>query len=191
MDHDFDFATAGAMRTAAFLSFACVLTLLVQTGFISTLPDPWRFFPLFLIAGVIVLQEKSLSLGSVWLASGGLIMEARGLGTGLALAAFAASFVAVFLASGVFAKRSLFALVGVTVSTALVYGGVRLAYLLVLHIFTPIEFSLGSLIAQMLYTALFSLIGAIFIGTYVRRFRDWSRTWFVRRPDSYDTSSLT
>lgn len=179
------------MKMAFLYSLACLGTLLIQTGFIHSLPDPWRLFPLSLISGVIVLHERSWPLGVLWIAASGIMFESRGLGPGLALASCIAAVVAAFLVTGVFAKRSWFALVGVMVGTVVTFWFSRFSILLLLNIFTPAQYHLGLFLRQGVTTMVFAVIGIVVLGTFVRRFTRWSRWWFVRQPDIYDPSTFT
>ncbi len=191
MDYGAYFTPAKPMKMAFLYSLACVGVLLIQTGFIHSLPDPWRLFPLFLISGVILLHERSWPLGALWIVMGGIILESRGLGAGLALASAVAAVAATFLVTGVFAKRSGFALIGVMVGTVTAFWLSRFILLFLFNVFTTASHDLASLLGQGIITLLFAVIGSVLLGTFVRRFTRWSRLWFVRRPDIYDPSPFT
>lgn len=168
------------------LGFILVLTL--QTGAVASLPEPWRFFPLGLIVGVVLLHERSVVLGAVWLSMFGLVLEVRGLGAGLGFAGVCSAAIASALVIGVFAKRSFWALLSVAGITAITFVLARLVWLGGLSILTEQTFGLGELFKQGLSTVLMAIIGIVIFGAYLRRLIKWSRDKFVRKGQLYDIS---
>ena len=141
---------ARRMITNALYAVLFIITLALQTGAVASLPEPYRLFPLALVMGVIVLHERSLVLGALWLSLSGFILEARGLGDGLAIAGIVASLAAITLALSVFVKRSFWALLGVGIGTAVTYVVARILWLFVWVIFTRTPVQFGSCL---LYTS--------------------------------------
>lgn len=173
-----------------YIVYACLLivTLALQAGVVTSLPDPYRLFPLALVVGVIVLHERSLMLGALWIAASGFILEMRGLGDGLAFAGLVAAGVAVALTVSVFAKRSFWALLGIGIGTAIAYSLARLLWFVVLILFTRSEEDIADLFEQSLAMILMMIIGVILFGAYIRRFMRWSRNKFVSKGQLYDIS---
>jgi hypothetical protein len=176
------------MITNGLYALLFLITLLIQTGGIASLTEPWRLFPLALVMGVIVLHERSLVLGALWIAMSGFVLEARGLGDGLAFAGIVASLTAVSLALAVFAKRSFWALLGVGLGTAVAYVLARLAWLVLWVAFTRVQVQFGTLIEQSVTVVLMTLLGVFIFGAYIRRFLRWSRDKFVSKGQFYDIS---
>gem|GEM_PF-2260295 len=176
------------MITNALYAVLFIITLALQTGAVASLPEPYRLFPLALVMGVIVLHERSLVLGALWLSLSGFILEARGLGDGLAIAGIVASLAAITLALSVFVKRSFWALLGVGIGTAVTYVVARILWLFVWVIFTRTPVQFGSLIEQSVAVVLLAILGIFIFGAYIRRFLRWSRDKFVSKGQLYDIS---
>jgi len=179
---------ARRMITNALYAVLFIITLALQTGAVASLPEPYRLFPLALVMGVIVLHERSLVLGALWLSLSGFILEARGLGDGLAIAGIVASLAAITLALSVFVKRSFWALLGVGIGTAVTYVVARILWLFVWVIFTRTPVQFGSLIEQSVAVVLLAILGIFIFGAYIRRFLRWSRDKFVSKGQLYDIS---
>jgi hypothetical protein len=176
------------MITNLFLAGLFLLSLMLQTGLVASAPSPLHLFPLLLVAGVILLHERSLVLGVLWIATAGITLEALGLGDGLAFAGLVASAAAAGLALLLFAKRSFWALLGVGSGTIGVFLVARLLWLAVLSAFTTHAFAFGSLVSQSLTTFWLGILGIFLFGAYIRRFLRWSRDKFVRKGQTYDIS---
>ena len=54
-----------------------LLTMMLQTGAVASLPAPYRLFPLGLVVGVILLHERSMLLGVLWIVASGFLLEIR------------------------------------------------------------------------------------------------------------------
>ena len=188
MDHGARLASPRPMMTNIIYAIMFMLTMAVQTGAIASLPEPLRFFPLALVIGVIVLHERSLSLGAAWIVIAGVILEARGLSDGAAIASLVAAVVAVVLAVLVFAKRSFWALLGVGGGTAIAYVVARLGWLTLGLVFTRQSLHLGQIAEQSVTIVLMALLGMVVFGAYIRRFLRWSRDKFVSKGQLYDVS---
>lgn len=165
-----------------------LLTMLLQTAAIPSLPPPLRLFPLALVIGVVVLHERSLLLGVLWIALAGVILEVRGLGEGLAVAAIVAAGSALALAIFVFAKRSFWALMGVGAGTVLAYVLARVIWLSIIAAFTERSLHVAELFQQGLLTVIVAVIGVFIFGAYIRRFLRWSRDKFVSKGQLYEIS---
>jgi hypothetical protein len=127
-------------------------------------------------------------MGALWIAVSGLVLEARGLGDGLAVASLAAAAMAVTLTLSVFAKRSFWALLGVGGGTAVAYVSARLVWLLVWVAFSQQQVHFGALIKQSVTLVLMAVLGVFLFGAYIRRFLKWSRDKFVSKGQVYDIS---
>lgn len=189
MDDTAHFAAARGMMKS--FAYACLfmVTLVLQTGAVASLPAPYRLFPLLLVVGVIILHERSLVLGTAWLALAGIVLEARGLGDGLAVAGLVSAGVAAGLAVSVFAKRSFWALLGVGGGTAVAYVAARLVWLALWAALTQTSRDFGTLIGQGGVVILLALLGVFLFGAYIRRFLRWGRNKFVSKGQLYDISS--
>ena len=165
-----------------------LLTMMLQTGAVASLPAPYRLFPLGLVVGVILLHERSMLLGVLWIVASGFLLEIRGLGDGLAFAAMVAAATATLLALSVFATRSFWALLGIAAGTAVMYVVARLLWFAGVVVLTPEQIHFSVLIEQGLTTILLMMIGAILFGAYIRRFLRWSRDRFVSKGQLYDIS---
>lgn len=181
-------ASPGTMTVNIVYALLFLGTMVLQTAAVASLPEPYRLFPLALVIGVIVLHERSLVLGSLWIGVSGFILEARGLGEGLAFAGVVAAVAAVVLTLSVFAKRSFWALLGVGMSTAFVYVIARLLWLAVWAMFTQTQIGLGPLFKQGLTLMLLATIGVFIFGAYLRRLLRWTRDKFVSKGQFYDIS---
>jgi hypothetical protein len=188
MDDVTDFASPRRMMTNALYAVFFLVTMTLQTGVVASLPEPYRLFPLALVLGVIVLHERSLFLGTLWLAASGFVLEARGLGDGLAWAGLVAAAAAAALALSVFAKRSFWALLGIGGGTAVAYVSARLLWLLVWVAFTREQIHFGNLIEQSFILVGMAIFGVFVFGAYIRRFLRWSRDKFVSKGQLYDVS---
>lgn len=165
-----------------------LLSLVLQSAGLASLPDPWRLFPLTLVLGVIVLHERSLLLGASWIALSGCILELRGLGDGLAFAGIVAAGIAVGLSLSVFAKRSFWALLGIGAGSALGFVLARLLWIGGFALLAASDLHLQAELREASMTVVLAVLGLIFFGAYVRRFLRWSRDKFVSKGQLYDIS---
>jgi hypothetical protein len=188
MDHGFDFAATWNMTRYVWYGLAFFLVFLTHLSVISVLPAPLRFFPLSLVAGVIVLHERSLFIGATWIALSGIVYELWGLGAGDLVASCVAAVVAVLLATLVFAKRSFWALLGIGLGTVTSFVVARWLWLAVWAIFSLQTFHLQSVLTDGLTTLWTAVIGTFVFGAYVRRFATWFRVRFVRREPDYEVA---
>lgn len=188
MDYGLDSASPRPMMTNALYGLMFLITLACQTTVIASWPEPWRFFPLALVIGVIILHERSLVLGAIWIGFSGVVLEWRGLGDGLAIAGLAAAGVGSALALSVFAKRSFWALLGVGGGSALAYVTARFLWLGTLVAVSPYQLTLTRLFEQSLSVVIMAVFGVVIFGAYLRRFLRWSRDKFVSKGQLYDIS---
>ncbi len=103
------------------LGFVCSSILAVTL--IPSLPAPFAYTPLMLILGVIVLHRVSIAHGVVWLLLSGVLFlhgDNMPLHT---MSYIAAAIVGAFFAARTFAKRSVYALLGL----GTIVGGVFIA----------------------------------------------------------------
>ena len=176
------------MITNLWYGLMFLAALVCQTAVISAWPEPFRFFPLTLVLGVIILHERSLVLGVIWISLAGAILEARGLGSGLAIGSLVAALAAAGLALSVFAKRSFWALLGVGVGSALAFTLCRAGVIVFLAAFREQSLMFGRVLEQGLWVFVLAVIGVIIFGAYLRRLLTWSRDKFVSRGQLYDIS---
>ena len=176
------------MITSGLYSLLLIITLAVQAGLIASLPLPFRLFPLAMVVGIILLHERSVVLGAVWLLMTGVVLEARGLGGGLAIAGATSALVAVLLVNFVFAKRSFWALLGIAAGTSLSFVLARWSWLLLMSMITDQTIQFDHLVRQGLTMVALTVAGVFIFGMYIRRFIRWSRNKFVSKEQLYDIS---
>lgn len=186
MDDSSGFTAARIMMASLAYAAIFLLALIFQLGFVASLPPPWGYFPLMLVIGIIVLQERSVMFGVLWLVTAGLIQEFLGLGPGVFFASLVAAGVATALALLFFAKRSFWALLGVGAGTALAYLSARLIWLIGLQAFISTEVYFTGMLAQGWHTFWLAMLGIFVFGAYLRRLIRWSRHKFVRKDQVYD-----
>ncbi len=170
--------------------YACafVLTMSLETAVIASLPEPWRLLPLALVFGILILQERSLVLGAVWIALSGVVLEARGLGHGLAFAGLVAASVGVLLATFLFAKKSFWALLGMSIGTAVTYVIARAIWLSLWFGFKHPEGVGYGLFSHSLTMVMLTIFGVVVCGLYLRRLLRFTHDRFVRKGTTYDIS---
>jgi hypothetical protein len=176
------------MISNIFFALLFLLSVVLQAALVASVPAPWHLFPLVLVLGVILLHERSLALGLLWIAASGLVLEARGLGDGLAAASLVATVAAAGLATVLFAKRSFWALLGVGAGTLAAFLLARIGWVAGLSLFTGGRLALGPLVGQSVTTFWLGIVGIFVFGAYLRRFIRWSRDKFVRPGKTYDIS---
>lgn len=169
-------------------AIAFLLAIVVQTAGVTSLPLPLQLFPLALVLGIIILHERSLLLGTIWIALSGVVLQILGLGDGLAIASGAAALAAAGLALSIFAKRSFLALLGVSGGSALVYVTTRILWLGLVAVFTDRSIDINALLHQASLIVFQAVLGVFVFGAYIRRFARWSRDKFVSKAQLYDVS---
>ena len=149
------------------LFLALFAVVLIEDGFISSLPYPLSLTPLVFVLGVLLYHFTRPSLGCVWLIAAGALLDFIGLpGSSHLLAYATAGLVGLFLDRRVFTNHSLYAMIGLgtsmwTVSSLIeeIWMAVRQAMIgrpLLLAFFSEIfwtrlfVFSLALLVAFML-----------------------------------------
>lgn len=99
------------------LFLALFIVILVEDGFISSLPYPLSFLPLAFVCGVLLYHFTRPSLGCVWLATAGALLDFVALpGPPHFLAYATAGLVGLFLDRRVFTNHSLYAMIGLGAS---------------------------------------------------------------------------
>lgn len=166
----------------------CIFMIALQASAITSLPEPLRYFPLTLVTGVIILHERSLLTGAVWIFLAGLILEAWGLGVGLTFASLLAAIAAAVLAVFVFAKRSFWALMGVGTGTVVTYVIGRWVWLVGSAALSPKIVNPSHVLTEGLTTIVLAILGTFVFGAYARRFVRWFRDKFMRRLPDYDVA---
>ncbi len=170
------------MTRAIAYACLCLVTLTFQVTVMASLPEPFRLLSLPLILGIIILHERSLVLGSLWLAVFGLILEFQGLGSGYAFAGLVSAVSALGLAVSVFAKRSLWALLGLAGTTTSIYILSRWLWLVFVGLITNKTLSfnhVGVNLEQGLISISLSVLAVFIFGAYIRRLAKWFGTRFV------------
>ncbi len=176
------------MMRPAWYALALWITLTVQTTAVASLSAPLQFFPLALVVGLIVLHERSLSLGVTWIVVSGLILEARGLGSGLGVASCVAGCVAAFLATFIFAQRSFWALLGVAGGSAIAYVLARILWLAMSGVFTGSKLPFGEIAENSLQIVAMIVAGVFVFGAYIRRLIRSMHDRFVSKGQIYEIS---
>lgn len=101
------------------ISFVCT-SLLAATA-VPSLPVPLAFFPLMLGGGILVMNRVNVLHGALWLALSGIVLGVIGTAPGRLSAYIVTAAVGLVLADRVFAKRSVYALLGLGVSMGTVF----------------------------------------------------------------------
>lgn len=177
------------MIGSAFYGALCLLTVVLQATLIASWPDPLKFFPLTLIAGVIILHERSVLFGTVWISLSAAYLEWHGLGDGYFIAGLVASLTGAGLVLLVFSKRSVWALLGVAVSCATAFVLARVMWLTTLAAITERPAASASELASFsVWTIFLTGFGVFIFGVYIRRFLRWSKAKFMSRGRLYEVS---
>lgn len=188
MDNGIYFTATRPMTRYVMYAGAFFLAVVVQVSVISVLPGVLRLFPLALVSGVIVLHERSLFVGAVWIAMSGFVIELWGLGAGYTLASVVAASVAVILATLVFAKRSFWALLGIGFGAAAGFAVARWLWFAVWAMFSAKQIALLAVLSDGWGIVWTATLGTFVFGAYVRRFAHWFRGRFVRREPEYEVA---
>lgn len=101
----------------AWLALTFVLTSLLATTAVPSLPLPFALFPLMLMSGILVMHRLGVVHGAVWLVLAGVVLELVGTAPGRVVAYGLAAIVGVVATERVFAKRSVYALLGLGFTT--------------------------------------------------------------------------
>ena len=187
---DYDVHSTSAWPMTSFISgLGFALALMVQVALIASLPAPWRFFPLLLICGIILLYERLLVIGCIWLVFQGLILELFGLGHGYVVASGATAAVGVGLVEYLFAKRSFWAMLGVALGCTLTFILVRTVWLVIFDLLLRQTGHVSSIFSSDLWVLGFAVSGVFIFGAYIQRSLAWLKRKFMSRGRFYEISS--
>jgi hypothetical protein len=114
------------MREAIYLALGFFVTLFIASCVVPSLPYPLYYTPLITITGLLVLQRGIIGAGLAWLIIGNLLLATNHVSPQTLLPQLAATVIAAFFATRVFATRSVYALMGLGLLTGLVIGLVTL-----------------------------------------------------------------
>lgn len=176
------------MITNALYGLLLLVALAFQTSVLTSLTDPYRLFPLTLVIGIVIMYERSLILGGIWIIMAGGILDARGLGEGLLVSSVVATLVSAGLIYFVLSKRSFWSLFGVGGGVALAYVVTKLIWSAGLAAFTHERFDLSSSLRQGLMIGVMITLGVFALGVIRRRLLTWSQQRFMRKENLYAIS---
>lgn len=101
------------------VGFICASLLAVTA--VPSLPVPFAYLPLMLMCGILVMNRVSVIHGAIWLVLSGGVLGLTGTAPERLLAYVATAAVGLMLADRVFAKRSVYALLGLGVTMGAVF----------------------------------------------------------------------
>lgn len=174
---------------AAIQALALWVGVIVQASFMASLGEPWASVPLMLVAGIILLHERSLPWGVWWLVMSGILLEWRGLGFGLTLAYTGAAIITVLLVTSVFAKRSLAGLFGVAVVGAISFLLLRCLGDIIWNVAHAEDWFLGLSLRDFLFVSIVVPVLVVAVSVARRRLARIAGTSLISRDDIYGFSS--
>lgn len=101
------------MRGAILLALGFVVSYMLATTLVPSLPEPLAYAPLMLACGLLVMHRAGSVVGGAWMLLGGILIA----GPGTFWLAVVAAVVGGVLAERVFAARSVYALLGLGAAT--------------------------------------------------------------------------
>lgn len=99
------------------LAVGFIITSLLATTAVPSLPVPFAYLPLMLGGGILVMNRVNVVHGALWLVLSGVVLQAAGTAPGRLVGYAIAALVGYVLAERVFAKRSVYALIGLGLTT--------------------------------------------------------------------------
>ena len=160
----------------AWLAIGFILASLLAGTAVPSLPVPFAYLPLMLMCGILVMNRVNVVHGALWLVLSGVVLGATGIAPGRLLAYIATAIAAFVLAERVFAKRSVYALIGLGASAGLVFVCVELLHRLVSNLLNS-KRVVGMSAGEALWTLMLLLIG-LYVGFVVTVM---VRRWIGRR----------
>ncbi|MEK7459011.1 MAG: hypothetical protein AAB663_01250 [Patescibacteria group bacterium] len=110
------------------LALSFILASIIATTAIPSLPEPFVFLPIMLAGGIVVMNRIGVVQGTLWLVLSSVVLATAGTSSGRVVTTLIATAVGVVLAERVFAKRSVYALLGLGATTGAVYVVLGLAH---------------------------------------------------------------
>lgn len=162
------------------LGLGFILASIFATTVVPSLPEPLVFFPLLLVIGIVVMNRVDVVQGAVWLVLSGAVLSATGTMPGRFFATLLATAMSVVLAERVFAKRSVYALLGLGATTGAVYVLVELVRRSIARAFGD-ENAVGMDANEAWWTWLLLLCGVYASFVIVVALKQWlGKRFFVR-----------
>lgn len=165
------------MREAIYLAFGFFITLFSAVCVVPSLPYPLMYLPLITITGLIVLQRGTIGVGVTWLVLGSSLLAINRVAPQALLPQLVATAVAVLFATRVFATRSVYALMGLSLVTGLVISIVALLISLLAMATSGLTIANGAII----WTFILLQVGIYLVFMATISLRNWANRTFVVR----------
>lgn len=160
------------------MGFICA-SLLAATA-VPSLPVPFAYLPLMLMCGILVMNRVNVIHGAIWLVLSGVVLGVLGTAPERLLAYIVTAAVGLVLADRVFAKRSVYALLGLGVSMGVVFVLWEWLHRVIARLLNP-ERVVGMSGGEAWWTFVL-LLGGLYVGFVVTvMFRHWVGKRFLVR----------
>lgn len=105
------------------LAIGFILSSTLAVTVIPSLPVPFAYTPLLLAGGIVVMNRVRVSDGALWIVLSGIVLSMYDVAHGRGFSTVCAAIAGMVLAERVFAKRSVYALLGLGATTGGVFVG--------------------------------------------------------------------
>lgn len=121
------------------LALSFILASIIATTAMHSLPEPLVFLPLMLAGGIVVMNRIGVVQGALWLVLSSIVLASAGTLPGRLVTTLIATAMGVILAERVFAKRSVYALLGLGATTGAVYVVLGLTHRAIARMFNDVS----------------------------------------------------